>query len=150
VLLLLLLPGCRGKREATTGREFLERISTALREPDPSGFWKLMSEDTRRFMIEIVQQRVEVAKIKEQERTALTEDAGGELASQDPEKLAARVFHSKMARSRYEFVDEREEGGQVVVRYRGVAKGVQEWILVREEGGLRLNLRASMKREYRP
>lgn len=132
---LLLLAGCSAKHEAATGREFFEKARAA----DAPTFWRMMSRDTQRFMTEIVQARLDRGP---REREKLREE-GGE--SDDPAILAPRVFHRRLAASFEEFRDERAEGDRVILVTRS-----REWVLVREDGFLKLDWKATLQREFEP
>lgn len=136
---VLLLMFCSCSR-TPPGREFLERF------PKDEAYWNHLSRPAQQFLAGIAQTRMELAQMDEEQKAALRRDAGiaDDPMNHEPADLARAIYLAEFRTSR-EYVGETAEGATLIVTYREEGR-TREWVLV-QEGGWKLDVQASMKRE---
>jgi len=144
IVLPFVAVGCSPK-EAKSGREFLEKFQEAERARDGSAVWNLIAKESREALMAETRKEVDGAKGKPEAAEKLKERYGlkEDPTQMDLEKLTqARLGKELEAHPtgliQAKFVEEKEQGEQVVLVVEIEGKGKKEIGLLREEGTLRM------------
>ncbi|MBI2900096.1 MAG: hypothetical protein HYY17_07915 [Planctomycetes bacterium] len=140
------LAACRGKSEADSGPEFVEKFAKAAREKDMETLWALFSQDTQSLFTESAKAVLDRAKGSPEaaKRIKLDYDFTQEVDQIDP-VLFAKTRIKKDRKQDLETwggaraLDVTDDGGGCTVAVELPGKGRCNWVLVREKKYLRLN-----------
>lgn len=162
VAVLLALPGCSAKWEATSGEEFLEKFKSAAAARDGDTIWMMLSAPSRQRLVGSVRAEVELAQKDPDAKLRLRKAAGIDTdpTAMEAEKLAillaSRPLVGDRAIAEARFKEERKETAKIwgqdepvecvvlVVEVPGGA--TEEWLLQKEGKYLKWDLEATARR----
>lgn len=149
-----LLAGCKAKHEASSGKEWLEKFQAAAKAKDAETCWKMFSKDTQKQMTDSAKSIKEMAgKSKDMDKTmkeTLKLDKNPSECGE--EELAKKMMFGKDGAGdemgKVKFVEEKSEGDKVILVTQTEGKDKKdEVVLVKEDGYLKLDMKAMMERE---
>ena len=153
--ILACVAGCHAKHEATTGKEFFEKMQKAAKDKDAETIWKMMSKKTQEAMVKSMKDQVEYAKKTAEMKTELVkmlkESTGieGDPLAMDPEALAKAQLKKGLEKDsakadKSKFIEEKKEGDLVILVIEEEGKDKHEIALIKEDGFLKMDMEALM------
>ncbi len=143
---VLLLAACRGKSDADTAPEFVEKFTRACADKDMDTVWTMFSQDTQTLYSSSAQAVLENAKGNPTLAKRLKLDY--DLA-QEPDQIDAIAFakirlkkdHRTMleAWGTARYASENKDSGNTVVTVEIAGRGREDWTLIREKRYLRFD-----------
>lgn len=143
----LFLFGCRGKHEAETAEEFVQKYAKAARAGDFDTLWLMLSKESQNLYTESAKQLLESVKGNDAATKKLQEEYG---LSQDPAKMPLPDFVKARWKKETKrdtesvasgaYVKESTEGDRVIAVVEGNSMGRAEWVLVREKKYLKYDV----------
>lgn len=156
VLIGLSVTGCRAKHEATSGKEFFEKMRKAEKDKDAETLWKMMSKNTQDILVQTAKSELEGAKASAEAKENLKKLTGveGDPTTMDPLALAKAILKKRLEleqgrAEKIKLLEEKAEGDKIILVTQEEGQEKMETVLVKEDGFLKADFEASAARKFK-
>jgi len=147
---------CRAKHEASTGKEFFEKMRKAEKDQDAETLWKMMSKNTQEALVQRAKSELDDAKGSTEAKDNLKKLAGVEAdpMAMDPLALAKAILKKRLeleaGRSeKIKLLEEKTEGDKIILVTQEEGQEREETVLIKEDGFLRADFQATAARQFK-
>ena len=145
---------CRAKHEASTGKEFFEKMRKAEKDQDAETLWKMMSKNTQEALVQRAKSELEGAKGSAEAKENLKKLAGVDPTAMDPLALAKAILKKRLeleaGRSeKIKLLEEKTEGDKIILVTQEEGQEREETVLIKEDGFLRADFQATAARQFK-
>ncbi len=141
----VLFAGCGAKHEASTGKEWHEKFSAAVKEKDADTSWKMLSKGMQKELTDSAKTVKEMAEDQKTLKEKFEVDADPKTISD--EDLAKKMLFGKDGMNEvteWSFVSEKADGDNIAVTCKKDDKE-KVFVLIKEDGSLKFDMEATQK-----